>query len=331
MKKFLYILLVLFGLILIFCFALAFKKPSGLSEKPEWGVAFSKPFSIDMGLDWKESYLAILTELKPKYLRLPVYWQDVEPQTGIYNFEDYDWMVEKARENNVKIVLVIGRKLPRWPECHIPNWAIGLSDDSQKVKVLKLLPEIVNHFKNNENLYAWQVENEPFLPFGECPASDADFLDKEISLVKFLDSGRPIMVTDSGELSIWLRAAKRADIFGTTLYRMVWNKTLGYFEYPIPYHFFWFKANLTHIFYSGKPIIISELQAEPWGPKMPYETSLEDQEKSMNLAQFNKNVVYAKKTGFPQIYLWGAEWWYWMKIKQNRPEFWERAKAVINN
>ena len=137
------------------------------------------------------------------------------------------------------------------------------------------------------------------------------------------------MVTDSGELSIWVRAAKRADVFGTTMYRIIHKNPIGYFKYPLPPKFFWLKANITHLFFPGKPIVVSELQAEPWGPKLIYDLTLEEQEKSMSLAQFHENIEYAEKVGFPEYYLWGAEWWYWLKIKHNRPEFWEAAKVIF--
>jgi hypothetical protein len=327
-KIFFWFLIFILGLSIFIGFLL--RRPSGITEHIQWGVAYSKYFTEKMGLDWKETYLAILDDLKPQSLRLPIYWFDIEPQSGVYNFADYDWLVGEAQKRNVKLILVLGRKMPRWPECHLPDWAASLSQDSQQMRLLKTIPQIVEHYKNLDNLYLWQVENEPFLPFGECPLSGADFLEKEISAVRLADSKHPILITDSGELGLWLSAAKRADIFGTTMYRIIWKKYLGYFKYPLPPQFFWLKANLIHLFYPRKPIIVSELQAEPWSQKMPYETSLAEQFKSMSFEQFKENITYAKQVGFPEVYFWGAEWWYWLKIKQNHPEFWIEAKKIIN-
>lgn len=332
-KKILKIALILVVLAVFFCLVLAIKPPHGISKTGEisFGVAFSKYFAGQMGLDWQAAYLSILDELKPKSLRLPVYWPDVEKQSNEYSFEDYDWMVEQARQRNIKMILVVGRRLPRWPECHIPDWASKLNDKSQQSLILKLIPEIINRYKGYENIYAWQVENEPFLPFGECPGISGKFLDQEIDLVKSLDS-RPVIVTDSGELSLWVFAAKRADIFGTTMYRIVWSDKLDrHIKYPLPPQFFWLKANIVRIFYKQKPIFVSELQAEPWSHKMLYETSIEEQMKSMNLEQFRENIAYARKVGFSEVYLWGAEWWYWMKVKQGNDAFWEEAKKIIQN
>ncbi|MFH0854232.1 MAG: cellulase family glycosylhydrolase [bacterium] len=282
-----------------------------------------------MGINWKDAYLAILDDLKVKTIRIPLYWTEIEPREGEYFFEDYDWMIEEAQKKNSRLVLAVGKKLPRWPECHIPDWVASYEESLQNKKMLLSIEKIINRYKNLDNLYSWQVENEPFLSFGVCPDCDIPLLDKEIDLVRKLDPHHPIMVTDSGELSIWLPAAKRADIFGSTLYRIIYKKPFGYIKYPLDPKFFWAKANLVHLLNPGKHIIISELQAEPWTSGLIQTTSLDEQKKSMNLELFQKNIEYAKAVGFPEVYLWGVEWWYWLKEKHKKPEIWEAAKNVI--
>jgi len=49
----------------------------------------------------------------------------------------------------------------------------------------------------------------------------------------------------------------------------------------------------------------------------------------MNIEQFEKNIKFAKETGLDKFYLWGAEWWYWMKEKHNNDEFWQKAKTLF--
>jgi len=307
------------------------RKPAGVVENSfHWGVAYSRIFSEQMGLDWQETYLAIINDLKPQYIRLPIYWQDVEAEPGKFTFSYYDWMISEAEKRDIKLVLVIGRKTPRWPECNLPDWVNKKDLESQKAPVMNLISQTVERYKDKSNLYAWQVENEPFLNFGECPLMGGEFLDEEIAKVRKIDSRHPIMVTDSGELSAWVQAAKRADIFGTTMYLIVHSPKVGYLEYHLPPRFFWIKANIVHLFYPQKPIIVSELQAEPWGPNLLYDITVDEQMKTMNFPQLQKNIEYAKKVGFPDIYLWGAEWWYWMKIHENRPEYWNYIKELIN-
>ncbi len=306
------------------------QRPEGTTDRIAWGIAFSKPFASEMGLDWKSAYLKILDGLKIKRMRLPVYWQDVEPAPGEYDFSDYDWMIRQADQRGVRVTLVVGRKVPRWPECNIPPWAAGLDEDIQQERVLELIAETVRRYLYVPVLERWQVENEPFLGFGQCPRLDVGFLDKEIALVRSLDPSRPIMMTDSGELSVWLQPAARADVFGTTMYRTIWSKYVGYIHYSLlTPRFFWFKANLVHLAYPNRPIIVSELQAEPWGPKPIKELPIEEQFKSLSLERFKDNIRYAREVGFPEAYLWGAEWWLWMKDKHGHPEFWDEAGKLL--
>lgn len=317
--------------------ALSFKQPPSVSRDISWGVSFSSNFAKHLGLDWQETYIAILDELEPPLIRIPLYWSDIEKERGVFNFEDYDFMIEEAQKRDIGITLVAGKRLPRWPECHIPEWAEDLSEQEEVQELKDLTFEIIRRYRNVPELTAWQVENEPFLPFfGECPLPEIDFLDSQLTLVRLLDSEHPIVVTDSGELSIWVPAASRGDIFGTTMYRTVWSETFspifGYITYPLPPKFFWLKANLVHFFEGDdKRIIVSELQAEPWATVSLKELSKEEQEKSLSIDDFWENIEYARAVGFPEIYLWGAEWWYYMKTVRDDETFWQAGKEVIQN
>jgi len=148
--------------------------------------------------------------------------------------------------------------------------------------------------------------------------------------VKTLDSQkRPVVISDSGEGSFWINAARFGDIVGTTMYQRVWFRQLKiYISYPFPPTFYWRKSQIIKKLF-GKEVIVVEFQAEPWGPKLLYESPIEEQKKTMNLEQFKENIEFAKKTGFREFYLWGGEWWFWMKEKQNQPEIWQEAKKLF--
>ena len=329
MKIIRYLLIVIFLILFsIFCF-LFIGSPKKL-ENIEWGINFSHKHAKSLGLNWKEAYLALIEDLGVRKIKIGTHWDLLEPNRGEYDFEDLDWQIEIAEEKSLELILVIGMKTPRWPECHIPAWADGLPKEEQQERILIFLEETVKRYKDKKSILSWQVENEPFFPFGECPWTDIDFLKKEISLVKEL-SEKPVMITETGEFSLWFKAARLADIVGVTMYRKVWFSELNrHVSYFFPATFYRRKALLVK-WILEKEVIGSELQAEPWGSTLLYYSPLEEQEKSMDVEQFKKNIDFAKKAGLKKNYFWGAEWWYWMKIEHNQPEIWEEAEKLFKN
>ena len=282
-------------------------------------------------MDWQKNYIAVLDDLKVKKLRLMAYWPEIEPEEGKYDFSGLDWQISEAEKRDVEIILAIGQKLPRWPECHIPKWANSISPDEREQKLLDLIELTIKRYKDKKAVKIWQVENEPFLSFGECPKLDKNFLDREIALVRKLDSARPVLLTDSGELGLWVPAAKRGDIFGTTMYFQIYHDLFGQFRWPTFPGFFRMKQRLTDLFVGPKPKIVIEFQMEPWGEKQLYEMPLEKQLAIFSIGDFDKRIKFVEKTGFSEVYLWGVEWWYWLKEKENNPEFWEKAKKLLSN
>ena len=260
LKKIIFGILVIF---LLFAGYLFIGKPPQAKEIT-WGVNFSQKHAQNLGLDWKETYSALLDDLKVKNIKLITHWDLIELNEGKYYFEDLDWQIKKAEEKDARLLLVIGMKTGRWPECHIPGWAKNLNKEEQQKEILEMIEEVVLRYRERVSVWAWQVENEPFFPFGECPWVDKNFLKKEIDLVKSLDSqSRPIVISDSGEGSLWVNAAKFGDIVGTTLYKKVWFRQLGnYIYYPFPPTFYWRKAQLIEKIFNKKVIVV-ELQAEP--------------------------------------------------------------------
>lgn len=322
------ILSVSISLLAVFIFFFIGKPPQ--AKEITFGVNFSQKHAQDLKLDWRETYSAILDDLKVRNIKLITQWDLIEPEKEKYNFEDLDWQITEAGKRKAKILLVIGMKTGRWPECHIPDWAKGLDKERQQKSILKLIEEIVLRYKELSAIKYWQVENEPFFPFGECPWIDKNFLKKEINEVKLLDSSkRPVIISDSGEFSFWTAAAKLGDIVGTTLHRKVWFKELNtYISYPFNPTFYWRKSQIIKKIF-GKEVIIGELQAEPWCSVLLYDCSTEEQKKTMDLNRFQKNIEFAERTGLGKIYLWGGEWWFWLKDKQNQPEIWNEAKKLF--
>ncbi|RJR31687.1 hypothetical protein C4569_01900 [Candidatus Parcubacteria bacterium] len=332
-NKLLFFLLAVLATLSLAFVVLVFSKDFSSGKEIFWGVTFSKKYAEELGLNWRKTYLDILYDLKADRVRIPVYWDEVEKTEGVYDFEDYNWMVEAAKLAGAKVVLVLGRRQPRWPECFSPGWTRNLTDKAVNEKIIDLVKAEVYNFRYYENIYGWQIENEPLLSaFGECPPPDINLVKKEVELVKSLDP-RFLIVTDSGELSSWFRISQVADILGTTMYRVVWNRHLGYLFYPLPPAYYRYKADVVSKLNNNlKKIIISELQVEPWGEGRPIrEIPLERQFKSMSFDRMKMNLYFARATGMTEAYLWGVEWWYWLKTRQNHPEFWDLGKTLWQN
>jgi hypothetical protein len=309
---------------------------SAADGKIMWGVNFSESQAAYLGLNPAETYSAIINELGAKHIKIHVNWNSTQKDMHTIDFASLDRMVSEAEDNDVKLVLVIGLKTGRWPECHTPDWFMTLDEDKRQGEIIKYISTLVGRYKSSPALEYWQVENEPLLEFGTCPdwyyEQGTDMLEAEVSAVRSLDPTRKIIISDTGELSTWTDVAKIADIVGVTMYRSSWDaseKTFGLNPYTfLAPQFYAAKAAYIESVYN-KPVISIELQAEPWASKGLAEASLDEQALSMNPELFRENIEFAKEAALGGYYFWGAEWWYWMKTKHNQPEIWDEAQKTL--
>ncbi len=328
-KKILKITLLSLVVLLILYFALSYKK---IPEKISYGVSFSKFHSDELGLPWRQVYTALLDDLGAKKFRLSAHWPMIEPKKGIYDFSVLDTLLGESKKRNAKVILGVGRRLPGWPECHMPEWAKSLSWEEKKERIRAYIDAMVGRYKDNETILYWQVENEPFLGVfapEHCGELDKEFLEEEINLVRKLDPNTPILVTDSGNLGLWKDAWRAGDAFGTSVYMYLWNPTIGEVKSVYLPSTYRAKTNLMELIFGKKKSFLIELSLEPWLLEPIAKTPLDVQLKRMNIEKFDEIISFAEKTGFEEQYLWGAEWWYWMKMK-GESEYWEKAKGLFN-
>lgn len=325
-------LLVISLLFLIIIFTYLFFLISDYMNKNKssqiYGVSFNPQYARELGLNPVAVFDTILKEWNFKNIRLSAQWDLGEPKEGEFNFDELDLLMNMAKDNDAKIVLAVGRKTPRWPECHLPSWASEMSYEEYRPYLLRYIKAVVMRYDNHPALEIWQVENEPFLNYGACGKMSTKDYDEEVKLVKGLDKNHKIITTDSGELSLWRKSAQASDLFGTTMYRVVWNKHFGFFNYywlPSGWYNLRLKLNSREI----EDAYVMELQAEPWMTEgSATSTPITDQLKSLDVEKLEKNITYAKKTGWPRVYLWGAEWWY-LAREQGRGEFAEVIKELM--
>jgi hypothetical protein len=297
----------------------------------DFGINFSPMYAKSLGLDWKVVYQSVLNEIKPKYIRLSVPWNEVEKERGKYDFSDTDYLLAEAERTNTKVTLIIGQKVPRWPECFFPDWSKSMSLVERKEPLFSYLEEVVKRYRDNKVLEYWQVENEAFIKFkfGECGNFDQSLVKDEVDFVRSLDPNHKIVMTDSGEMSVWYSASKTGDILGSTLYRVIYSQYGFIWKYGyLPAGLYRAKARFFGKDYNN--FFISELQSEPWyNNSNALTTPIKEQELTMNIERMQDTINYSRRVGASRVYFWGVEWWYWMKNKQNDSRYWDLGQSVF--
>lgn len=321
------LLLATLGFAIAFVLAFLFVGWPTKTPNVEYGMTFSRPYAEELGLDPDETLRVALDDVGIRRFRIAAYWKLIEPEEDAWDFSTLDRDIQEIGRRGGKIVLAVGEKLPRWPECWGPDWWKKLPRERQREHTLRYIETVVTRYRMNPAILAWQVENEPHFAYGDCPAPDYLFIRRETEFVHGLDPTRPIFTTDSGELSTWLTLGVFVDRLGVSVYRVVRNPILGDLNWHywfVPPYLYKRKQMLLRPF-GVREIYVSEFQMEPWSNKALTETPVEDQLTSMNLNQMKANFSFAERMGVPAVDFWGIEWWVWMKEKAGHPEFLEEA------
>ncbi|HTB49030.1 MAG TPA: beta-galactosidase [Verrucomicrobiae bacterium] len=310
---------------------------SEASKPLQLGVSFVPDYAQSLGLNPQQTMDALIG-IGVKQFRLVSYWSDMEPSPGHYDFSQLDWEFQKAEAAHAKIILTVGLRQPRWPECHPANWInINQPDSQWEPQLEAFMQKVVERYKNSPALESYQVENEYFLQgFGTCTSytRDRSRLVSEYNLVKRLDPNHPIIVARSDNAQGIPVGQPQPDEFSISIYRRVWDAgvTHRYLEYPFPAWYYAFLAGWQKLA-DHKDMMIGELQAEAWPPNgqtIP-ETSLAEQNKSMNAQRLQATFNFGKATGMKSIDLWGAEYWYYRAQVLHDPSLWNVAKQEFSS
>src|SRR3972149_7837847 len=151
------------------------------------GATFSNKYCFELGLEPLAALEEILKMLPLQTVRLCAYWDEIEQKEGNFDFSLLDGQI-KLIGKKTDLVIALGRKVPRWPEFHEPVWALSKDKEFLISALQNYIKKTVEKYKSLENLKMWQVENEPFVKFGQSqhPFSEKD-LELEVALVRELD------------------------------------------------------------------------------------------------------------------------------------------------
>jgi beta-galactosidase GanA len=98
-------------------------------------------------------------------LLMPVYWELIEPQEGYFDFSLYKSLINKARENNIKIIFLWFGSWKNSMSSHVPSWVKLDQERFPRVKDDKNRSyEILTPFDNN-NLQADLTAFRNFMQF----------------------------------------------------------------------------------------------------------------------------------------------------------------------
>jgi len=305
------------------------------STDTTYGITWSKTYADYLGIDPQAGLKAAVEDLGVKYFRIPVYWTEVEPKQGEFQFDWLKAQLDEIAAHGGKAILVVGAKQPRWPECWVPDWAKALPTDQEQAAQLAYDKKVFDTFASHPAVLAWQVENEPEFLFGTCGRQSKEFTRKEISSVKQWEQDtqtagkrQPVYTTTSGEWSTWLEFAGATDGVGISTYRVVRLTSGMIFRYFFLPPWAYTRKALIAAVWAG-PIFVSEMQMEPWmthGLTDPNDPQIAE---TMDMNRMKSNLAFASEMHMPSVYFWGAEWWYWMKVKGNHPEYWDTMKAFF--
>lgn len=325
-------------------------------ESRRIGTTFSRQQCIYLGLDWKETYDAVL-ELDWDIIRLGAYWNEIEGKEGRFDFTTLDWEIEKAKEKNIPVILTIGMKAPRWPEYFIPAWVFGktklyYSDDISKNEILKeytlrFIKTVFERYRDEEIITHIQVENEALNKFGSKNWQlSKDFLTEEVNLIKSLDPlNRPVILTAATYPNKFLRFfaniftkgnwiknnLELCDVLGINVYPVIGHKTFGVKHYvkTVPAgRIKSIRDILKIVKKENKEVWVMELQAEPWEPGKLVDKGKPDPP-SVSPDAVKKYFEELINEGYGTILLWGSEYWYFQKKENHNLRWWNMAQELI--
>jgi hypothetical protein len=326
------------------------------------GISFRPLQAAALGLDVHTT----LTELLAypfQMIRLGAYWNQIEPEHGVFYTDELDWQIDAAERAGKQIILCIGPlKTFGYPEFFVPEHHLKnpfpehtLIKPSAYPSLLQaattFITRLVERYQPHKNIVAWQLEHEAVDPLGveHSWRLDAAFVVQEFQALRKADSTRPIMMNGYLPTSFLVRtsqwwqtrdqgdslavARRLADLIGIDYYPRnalvsVGNKTLYLDGSQSP----WNQRRRKQLFAwagsHGQKLLISEGQAEPWEtitvPPNPNSQAMYSCMPEQIIVNYNTCMGWSEPQAELYAYLfWGAE--YWMLRKKSSDVSYMRA------
>ncbi|HEX6484217.1 MAG TPA: beta-galactosidase [Ktedonobacteraceae bacterium] len=312
------------------------------------GISFRSPQVAVLELDARTTLQTLLT-YPFQLIRLGAYWNRIEPEPGVFYFDELDWQVDTAERAGKQIILCVGPlKTFSYPEFFVPAHHLKrpfpehtLIKPSAYPSLLtaatEFITRVVERYKHRKEIVAWQLEHEAVDPLGveHSWRLEVTFIENEIEALRKADPIRPTMMNGFlptsllVRLSQWWRtrdqgdslalAQSMADIIGIDYYprnalMTIGSKTLYLDGSKSP----WQQRRRKQLFAwtrtHGQKLMIAEGQAEPWEtvttPPNPYEQGMYSCLPEQVITNYNTCMGWSQQEASLFAYLfWGAEYW----------------------
>jgi hypothetical protein len=312
------------------------------------GVSFRPRQAEAFGLDVDEVLRRLLT-YPFDLIRIGAYWNRIERRKGEFDTSELDSQLDAAERAGKQVILSVGPiKNFGYPEFFVPAHQLptpiaegSLLRPTTHAPLLgaatDFIRRIVTSYRDRKSVLAWQLEHEAVDPLGmeHSWRLGVDFLEHELVALKAADATRPIVMnaflptSSMVRLTQWWRtrgqgdsrasAARFADIVGIDYYPRHALASVG------PRTFYlegggrrWQVALTKHFIRqvrsSGKRLMISEGQAEPWEsmtrPPNPTGRTMFSCRPHDVIGNYNDAMAWSAPATQHYGYLfWGAEYW----------------------
>lgn len=199
------------GVVSSWSFGRSLTQTARADAPPMVGFSFSPVTAAFYGDEPNAALASLLVALSPDLVRLPVFWDQVEPRQGEFTYTELDRLLATISRHNVlnparptRVVLIIGARNMGQPEVFLPAWVPASQRDplagaAESQAYAVYARRTVQRYARSGLLQAWQVENEALdnvlTPAGKSVAIPAEDLVEDISIVHQFDPVHPAIVT----------------------------------------------------------------------------------------------------------------------------------------
>jgi hypothetical protein len=312
--------------------------PSATPPAPLVGFSYSPLMLYGAQRDPAQDLQTLLDATNPDLVRLPVYWESVQPSPDKLDFSSVDELLAVVEDHNrsavrpTRVVLTVGARNFLYPELHAPQWAGPrqqpyLNDVQSGSAYRAYFDGTILRYRSSPLLYAWQVENEPLdYVVNELTGADQitpEQLAWEISRVHELDQAHVVATTtfDAWNATLdWLQqyaplalalsgistsghpgqALADADALGLDIYLDAPSTPVRFTSMEI--RAAW-KQQALHFWAGqaraqGKDLWLAEMEAQPWSTTSSFTT-----------ADLITSASGYRQEPLQVVLLWGADTW----------------------